>query len=72
MFKTCGTTSSFVNKCHMKSNREFLKCIYIYIYRCVCVCVCALVPAGEACRVRPVEGKLVPHPTAVQATSTKL
>lgn len=69
MFKTCGTTSSFVNKCHyMKSNREFLKCIYIDM----CVCVSAFVPAGEACRVRPVEGKLVPHPTAVQATSTKL
>lgn len=45
---------------YIKSNREFLKCI------------CVLVPAGEACRVRPVEGELAPHPTAVQATSTKL
>lgn len=33
---------------------------------------CAFVPAGGACRVRPVEGKLAPHPAAVQAMSTKL
>lgn len=32
----------------------------------------AFLPAGDACRVRPVDGELAPHPTAVQATSTKL
>lgn len=30
------------------------------------------VPVGGACRVRPAEGELVPHPTAVQANSTKV
>lgn len=30
------------------------------------------VPAGDAGRVRPVDGKLAPHPADVQATSTKL
>lgn len=42
----------------------------------VCVCVCVhtrvRIPAGLACRVHPVDGKLAPHPTDVQATSTKL
>lgn len=32
----------------------------------------AFLPAGGACRVRPVDGELAPHPAAVQATSTKL
>lgn len=32
----------------------------------------AFVPAGAACRVRPVDGKLAPHPADVQASSTKL
>lgn len=32
----------------------------------------AFVPAGDACRVRPVDGKLAPHPADVQASSTKL
>lgn len=31
-----------------------------------------VLPAGEACRVRPADGGLAPHPTAVQASSTKL
>ena len=36
------------------------------------MCACVRIPAGEACSVRPVEGELLPHPTAVQATRTKL
>lgn len=36
------------------------------------VSVFGVVPAGEACRVRPDDGPLAPHAAAVQATSTKL
>lgn len=34
--------------------------------------LCVRIPAGLACRVHPVDDKLAPHPTDVQATSTKL
>lgn len=62
------------DKVHCKNKNTKSQRYFISHYTFVCVCVHTRVhiPAGLACRVHPVDGKLAPHPTDVQATSTKL